>query len=108
MITLPKGVISVRCQWVPLSNEGRYLDMRLQYDSAHLFGENFVMADVDSLGFSQEQLKVVQSLRAVPGGIRVFSGPVNQGKNDHVARLPQSPHGGNQYAGQLPDDRRSA
>jgi len=50
---LPKGVISVRCQWVPLSNEGRYLDMRLQYDSAYLFGENFVMADVDSLGFSQ-------------------------------------------------------
>jgi len=79
-IVLPKGVISVRCQWVPLANEGRYLDMRLQYDSAHLFGENFVMADVDSLGFSQEQLKVIQSLRAVPGGMRVFSGPVNQGK----------------------------
>ena len=80
VITLPKGVISVRCQWVPLANDGRYLDMRLQYDSAHLFGENFVMADVDSLGFSQEQLKVVQSLRQVPGGMRVFSGPVNQGK----------------------------
>lgn len=80
IITLPKGVISVRCQWVPLSNEGRYLDMRLQYDSAHLFGENFVMADVDSLGFSQEQLKVIQSMRSIPGGIRVFSGPVNQGK----------------------------
>jgi type II secretory ATPase GspE/PulE/Tfp pilus assembly ATPase PilB-like protein len=79
-ITLPKGVISVRCQWVPLANDGRYLDMRLQYDSAHLFGENFVMADVDSLGFSQEQLKVIQSLRNVPGGMRVFSGPVNQGK----------------------------
>jgi type II secretory ATPase GspE/PulE/Tfp pilus assembly ATPase PilB-like protein len=80
VIALPKGVISVRCQWVPLANEGRYLDMRLQYDSAHLFGENFVMADVDSLGFSQEQLKVVQSLRTVPGGMRFFSGPVNQGK----------------------------
>ncbi|MDR3450758.1 MAG: ATPase, T2SS/T4P/T4SS family [Alphaproteobacteria bacterium] len=80
VITLPKGVISVRCQWVPLSNDGRYLDMRLQYDSAHLFGENFVMADVDSLGFSQDQLKVVQSLRAAPGGLRIFSGPVNQGK----------------------------
>jgi len=79
-ITLPKGVISVRCQWVPLADDGRYLDMRLQYDSAYLFGENFVMADVDSLGFSQEQLKVVQSLRTMPGGMRVFSGPVNQGK----------------------------
>ncbi len=79
-IMLPHGVISVRCQWVPLSNEGRYLDMRLQYDSAHLFGENFVMADVDSLGFSQEQLKVIQNLRVAPGGMRIFSGPVNQGK----------------------------
>jgi len=80
VITLPKGVISVRCQWVPLSNGGAYLDMRLSYDSAHLWGENFVMADVDSLGFSQEQLHVVQSLRAAPGGLRIFSGPVNQGK----------------------------
>ncbi len=80
VINLPKGVISVRCQWVPLANDGRYLDMRLQYDSAHLFGEDFIMADVDSLGFSQEQLKVVQSLRSAPGGLRIFSGPVNQGK----------------------------
>jgi general secretion pathway protein E len=79
-IQLPEGILSVRCQWVPLADGGRYLDMRLQYDSAHLFGENFVMADVDSLGFSQEQLRVVQSLRTVPGGMRIFSGPVNQGK----------------------------
>ncbi|MER2519578.1 MAG: ATPase, T2SS/T4P/T4SS family [Bdellovibrionales bacterium] len=79
-IMLPKGVLGVRCQWVPLAEGGRYLDMRLHYDSAHLFGENFVMADVDSLGFSQEQLRVIQSLRSVPGGLRVFSGPVNQGK----------------------------
>ncbi len=79
-LILPKGVISVRCQWVPLSDGGRYLDMRLSYDSIHLFGENFIMADVDSLGFSQEQLKVVKNLRAAPGGMRVFAGPVNQGK----------------------------
>lgn len=79
-IMLPKGVIGVRCQWVPLAEGGRYLDMRLHYDSAHLFGENFVMADVDSLGFSQEQLRIIQNLRSVPGGLRVFSGPVNQGK----------------------------
>jgi type II secretory ATPase GspE/PulE/Tfp pilus assembly ATPase PilB-like protein len=80
IITLPKGVTSVRLQWVPLANSGAYLDMRLSYDPAHLWGENFVMADVDSLGFSQEQLRIVQSLRAAPGGMRIFSGPVNQGK----------------------------
>lgn len=79
-LILPKGIISVRCQWVPLADGGRYLDMRLSYDSSHLFGENFIMADVDSLGFSQEQLRVIQNLRAAPGGMRVFAGPVNQGK----------------------------
>lgn len=79
-VQLPIGVPSLRCQWVPLADGGRYLNMRLQYDSAHLFGENFAMADVDSIGFSQEQLKVVRELRALPGGMRVFSGPVNQGK----------------------------
>ena len=79
-IPLPKGVLSVRCQWVPIADGGRYLDMRLSYDSTHLFGENFVMADVDSLGFSQEQLKIVQTLRQLPGGLRLFNGPVNQGK----------------------------
>jgi len=86
-LVLPKGVISVRCQWVPLSDGGRYLDMRLQYDSAYLFGENFIMADVDSLGFSQEQLRVVKSLRQAPGGMRVFAGPVNQGKTTTLANL---------------------
>lgn len=79
-IQLPAGVISVRCQWVPLADGGRYLDMRLQYDAAHIFGENFIMADVDSLGFSQQQLRSIQRLRALPGGMRVISGPVNQGK----------------------------
>ncbi|MEJ0061698.1 MAG: ATPase, T2SS/T4P/T4SS family [Alphaproteobacteria bacterium] len=79
-VQLPIGVPSMRCQWVPLSDGGRYLNMRLQYDSAHLFGENFAMADVDSIGFSQEQLKTVRFLRSLPGGMRIFSGPVNQGK----------------------------
>ncbi len=79
-IQLPIGVPSLRCQWVPLADGGRYLNMRLQYDSAHLFGENFAMADVDSIGFSQEQLKTVRALRTLPGGMRIFSGPVNQGK----------------------------
>jgi len=79
-IQLPTGVPSLRCQWVPLADGGRYLNLRLQYDSAHLFGENFAMADVDSIGFSQEQLKTVRELRVLPGGMRIFSGPVNQGK----------------------------
>lgn len=79
-ITLPDGILSVRCQWVPLADGGRYLNMRLQYDSISLFGENFVQSDVDQLGFNQEQTDLVRYLRRIPGGMRVFSGPVNQGK----------------------------
>lgn len=79
-IALPEGVLAVRCQWVPLADGGRYLNMRLQYDSSRIFGENFIQSDVDSLGFNQEQTEMVRFLRRVPGGMRIFSGPVNQGK----------------------------
>lgn len=79
-ISLPEGILAVRCQWVPLADGGRYLNMRLQYDSAKIFGEKFVQSDVDQLGFNQEQTDLVRYLRRVPGGMRIFSGPVNQGK----------------------------
>lgn len=79
-IALPEGILAVRCQWVPLADGGRYLNMRLQYDSAKIFGEKFVQSDVDQLGFNQEQTDMVRYLRRVPGGMRIFSGPVNQGK----------------------------
>lgn len=79
-ISLPEGILAVRCQWVPLADGGRYLNMRLQYDSARIFGEGFVQSDVDQLGFNQEQTELVRYLRRIPGGMRIFSGPVNQGK----------------------------
>jgi general secretion pathway protein E len=79
-ISLPEGILAVRCQWVPLADGGRYLNMRLQYDSSRIFGEGFVQSDVDSLGFNQEQTNIVRFLRRIPGGMRIFSGPVNQGK----------------------------
>ena len=78
-IALPEGIISVRCQWMPLAN-GRYLNMRLSYDSMYIFGEGFVAADVDSLGFTPEQTEVIRSIRAMPGRIRCICGPTNQGK----------------------------
>lgn len=79
-ILLPEGILAVRCQWVPLADGGRYLNMRLQYDSSKIFGEKFVQSDVDQLGFNQEQTELVRYLRRIPGGMRIFSGPVNQGK----------------------------
>lgn len=79
-IQLPEGIISVRCQWMPLADGGRYLDMRLSYDNLYIFGEGFIAADVDSLGFSPEQTELVRVLRYTPGCIRCITGPVNQGK----------------------------
>lgn len=79
-IQLPEGIISVRCQWMPLADGGRYLDMRLSYDNLYIFGEGFIAADVDSLGFSTEQTDLVRMLRYTPGCIRCITGPVNQGK----------------------------
>lgn len=78
-IALPDGVISVRCQWMPLA-DGRYLNMRLSYDSSHIFGEGFLAADVDTLGFTPEQTDLIRTLRATPGRIRAICGPTNQGK----------------------------
>ena len=78
-IALPDGVISVRCQWMPLA-DGRYLNMRLSYDSSHIFGEGFIQADVDTLGFTPEQTDLIRVLRATPGRIRCITGPTNQGK----------------------------
>jgi type II secretory ATPase GspE/PulE/Tfp pilus assembly ATPase PilB-like protein len=79
-VSLPEGILAVRCQWVPLTDGGRYLNMRLQYDSSRIFGEGFVQSDVDQLGFNQEQTEIIRFLRRVPGGMRIFAGPVNQGK----------------------------
>ena len=78
-IALPEGIISVRCQWMPLA-DGRYLNMRLSYDSLHIFGEGFVAADVDSLGFTPEQTETMRRIRSTPGRIRCICGPTNQGK----------------------------
>ncbi|MBI3419680.1 MAG: Flp pilus assembly complex ATPase component TadA [Proteobacteria bacterium] len=79
-VSLPEGIIAVRCQWVPLTDGGRYLNMRLQYDSSRIFGEGFTQSDVDQLGFNPEQTEIVRFLRRVPSGMRIFAGPVNQGK----------------------------
>ena len=78
-LTLPKDVGGVRCQWMPLVN-GRYLNMRLNYDGGKMLGSSIEEADVDSLGFNQEQLELSKHLRNIPGTMRMIAGPVNQGK----------------------------
>ena len=78
-IRLPKFVGGVRCQWMPLAG-GRYLNMRVNYDGGAMLGTSIESADMDSLGFNEEQVELVKYLRNVPGAMRVIAGPTNQGK----------------------------
>lgn len=78
-IRLPKFVGGIRCQWMPLAG-GRYLNMRVNYDGGKMLGTSVESADMDSLGFNEEQLALVKHLRNVPGAMRVIAGPTNQGK----------------------------
>ena len=79
-ITFPDGVASLRCQWMPLAEGGRYLNMRMSYDTLHGVGDDGYEPDVDSIGFSPEQTALISRLRKIPGGMRIVAGPTNQGK----------------------------
>jgi type II secretory ATPase GspE/PulE/Tfp pilus assembly ATPase PilB-like protein len=78
-LTLPEDVGGVRCQWMPLV-DGRYLNMRLNYDGGKTLGSDIEQADVDTLGFNAEQTALSRHLRHIPGAMRMIAGPVNQGK----------------------------
>lgn len=78
-LTLPEEVGGVRCQWMPLV-DGRYLNMRLNYDGGKMLGSDIEEADVDTLGFNAEQTALSKHLRQIPGTMRMIAGPVNQGK----------------------------
>ena len=78
-LTLPEEVGGVRCQWMPLV-DGRYLNMRLNYDGGKTLGSDIEKADVDTLGFNADQTALAKHLRNIPGTMRMIAGPVNQGK----------------------------
>lgn len=80
-IALPEGISGLRCQWMPLADGGRYLDIRLHYDSLHILGGGQTETDVDSLGFAPEQMAIIRHLRSIPNGMVVFAAPTNAGKS---------------------------
>jgi len=79
-ITLPEGVHGLRCQWMPLADGGRYLNMRMHYETLHVVGADGFEPDVDSIGYTPEQTALISRLRFIPGGMRIVAGPTNQGK----------------------------
>ena len=72
---LPSGVQSLRLQFNPLANDGRVLIARLLYlDAKNLKG-------IETLGYSQEQIRQLSIMMARPVGINTFSGPTGSGKS---------------------------
>lgn len=72
---LPPGVQSLRLQFNPLANEGRYLVVRILYS-----GEG-QQVDLEQLGYNTGQIKMLATMSARPVGINVVSGPTGSGKS---------------------------
>jgi type II secretory ATPase GspE/PulE/Tfp pilus assembly ATPase PilB-like protein len=72
---LPAGVQSLRLQFNPLANDGRYLIMRILYSG------DGKMIDLTDLGYSEEQVRQISIMSARPVGINIVSGPTGSGKS---------------------------
>ncbi|MEO0393708.1 MAG: ATPase, T2SS/T4P/T4SS family [Pseudomonadota bacterium] len=76
MIDLPEEIESIRLQFNPLANYGRYLVMRLLYRSAAVNNK-----DLTRFGFTKYQQRLMRRLRATPTGVIVLAGPTGSGKS---------------------------
>jgi len=72
---LPAGVQSLRLQFNPLANDGRYLIMRILYS-----GDGKAL-DLGDLGYSDEHIRQISIMSARPVGINIISGPTGSGKS---------------------------
>tara|TARA_Y100000815_G_scaffold274390_1_gene308314 strand:- start:1562 stop:3241 length:1680 start_codon:yes stop_codon:yes gene_type:complete len=72
---LPAGVQSLRLQFNPLANEGRYLICRILYS-----GEGR-QVNLEQLGYNSQQVKMLATMSARPVGINIVSGPTGSGKS---------------------------
>jgi type II secretory ATPase GspE/PulE/Tfp pilus assembly ATPase PilB-like protein len=78
---LPDEVQTVRLQFNPLPDGGRYAIMRLLYNQrvgAH--------EDIDQLGYAEPQIRQIRRMRDLPYGINIISGPTGSGKSTTLQR----------------------
>jgi type II secretory ATPase GspE/PulE/Tfp pilus assembly ATPase PilB-like protein len=78
---LPEFVQSLRLQYNPLYNGGRQLVIRIL-----TVGDSSANADVDTLGYSDSQVRSVRIMRRRPIGINIISGPTGSGKSTTLQR----------------------
>lgn len=79
---LPEGVQSVRLQFNPLPNGGRYMICRLLYSNS----QASTGSDVDSLGYTRVHIEQIVKMRRKPYGINIISGPTGSGKSTTLQR----------------------
>jgi type II secretory ATPase GspE/PulE/Tfp pilus assembly ATPase PilB-like protein len=72
---LPEGVQSLRLQFNPLANNGRYLIMRLLYSG------DGKATGLEKLGYNAKQVNQIKTMTARPVGINIVSGPTGSGKS---------------------------
>jgi type II secretory ATPase GspE/PulE/Tfp pilus assembly ATPase PilB-like protein len=73
--SLPEGVQSLRLQFNPIANDGRYLIMRLLYSGT---GK---ATQLEDLGYKERQIDQIKTMTARPVGINIVSGPTGSGKS---------------------------
>ena len=79
---LPKGVQSIRLQFNPLPNGGRYLIARLLYATSAADSGG----DVNTLGYGWSHVDQINDMRRKPFGINVICGPTGSGKSTTLQR----------------------
>ena len=79
---LPDGVQSVRLQFNPLPNGGRYMICRLLYSSSGAA----TGGDVDTLGYNKVHVDQIKKMRKKPYGINIICGPTGSGKSTTLQR----------------------
>ncbi|MCY4208018.1 MAG: ATPase, T2SS/T4P/T4SS family [Roseovarius sp.] len=81
---LPTGVQSLRLQFNPLANEGRYLVIRILYEGSG------IEVGLNDLGYSEGQIRQISIMTARPVGINILSGPTGSGKTTTMKSILES------------------
>ena len=75
-IILPREMIALRMEFLPVMNGGQYLAARLLYRESG-GGQD----DVDGLGYGAAQVRQIRSLRMLPHGMNLVVGVTGSGKS---------------------------
>ena len=84
-LRLPDGVTSLRCQITATANSGEHGAVRMLYRDSMTDA-----ADVDALGYADEHVRDIRSLRRLSSGVVIISGVTGSGKSTALQKLLQN------------------